>query len=55
VGAFAALVALLAGLVRFYGWSAERWSRRVGAAISEAGGRTADFALEFWDWLRLGR
>ena len=38
-----------------YGWSAERWTRPVAAALRDARERTADLAAEFWDWVRLGR
>lgn len=46
---------LLAVAMWFFGWSAERWTRPLAASAAEAGGRSADLAGEFWDWLRLGR
>jgi hypothetical protein len=51
---------VLAGVVAFAllrrrGWSAERWTKPLGASVSDAGGRTADTAAEVWDWVRLGR
>ncbi|HWH43605.1 MAG TPA: hypothetical protein VNT32_02640 [Thermoleophilaceae bacterium] len=66
-GAPAALVllAILAGLAAlaglgalaawFYGYDLRGTLRPIGASASEAGGRGADLAGEFWDWLRLGR
>jgi hypothetical protein len=52
----AAVLAGIAALVAWwFGWSAERWTRPLAAATADAGGRTADMAGEFLDWLRLGR
>lgn len=58
LGVFAGAAALLgigALAAWWFGWSAERWTRPFAAATADAGGRTADFAGEFFDWLRLGR
>ena len=51
-GVLAGIAALVAW---WFGWSAERWTRPLAAATADAGGRTADLAGEFFDWLRLGR
>lgn len=54
--AVAALLAALGGLLAWvFGWSPERYTRPLAASAAEAGGRTADVAGEFWDWVRLGR
>ncbi len=53
--ALAALAVALALAAWVYGWSAERWTRPVGAALRNVRERTADLAAEFWDWVRLGR
>ena len=55
VVAVAALVLLLLGLARFRGWSAERITRPLGAAYSEASGRTADAVAELRESARFGR
>jgi len=49
------LGALLFTLVRFGGYSTERFTNPLGASFSEAGGRTADAMAEVWDSVRLGR
>lgn len=49
------LGAILATLLRFSGWSPERFTRPLGAAFSEAGGRTSDALTEVWESVRLGR
>jgi hypothetical protein len=51
-GVLAGIAAIVAW---WFGWSAERWTRPLAAATADAGGRTADLAGEFFDWLRLGR
>lgn len=51
----ALLAAAGASLAWLLGWSAERFTRPLAAAGADAGGRGADLASEFWDWLRLGR
>ena len=45
----------LGALAWVHGWSAERLSRPLRAAATEAGERTADLVADFRDWLRLGR
>ena len=55
LAAIAVLAGLSALLSWFFGWSPERFTRPFAAATADAGGRTADLAGEFWDWLRLGR
>lgn len=55
------LVALLAVLVLVGAGALLAWQRgwdvlgTLGAVLTEAGERTAEAALEFWEWLRLGR
>jgi hypothetical protein len=50
------LLAVLAALGGWYlGLDPDRVMRPVGAALKEAGERTADTAADFRDWLRLGR
>lgn len=49
--AAAAVVAAL----RLTGASAQRLTRPLGAAFSEAGARTSDSVVELWDRVRLGR
>jgi hypothetical protein len=50
-----ALAALLVAVLRMTGVGAERFTRPLGAAFGDAGGRTADAAAELWDRVRLGR
>ena len=49
------LVMLMFGISRFFGWSAAERLRPLRAAAADAGERTADWAAEFLDWVRLGR
>lgn len=54
------LLILLAGaavvaVVRLTGASAQRVTRPLGAAFTEAGARTSDSMVELWDRVRLGR
>jgi predicted signal transduction protein with EAL and GGDEF domain len=58
LAALAALAALAGALTLagwWRGWDVGRVTRPFGAAAADAGGRTADLAGEFADWLRLGR
>lgn len=55
LAAAAAMLGMGAFTAWWLGWSAERWTRPFAAAAADAGGRTADMAGEFFDWLRLGR
>ena len=56
---WAGLALLLMGLVAllgwFRGWSPGRRLAPLRASVGDAGARGADWAAEFWDWLRLGR
>jgi hypothetical protein len=47
--------ALLMAVSHLLGWSAERITGPLRASGSEAADRTADWAAEFWRFLRLGR
>ncbi len=46
------LVIALGALSWFLGWGLASALR---ASLSEAGERTSEAVLEFWDWVRLGR
>jgi UPF0716 family protein affecting phage T7 exclusion len=56
-----ALAVLLAVLVLAAAGALLAWERgwdalgTLRATLAEAGERTAEAALEFWDWVRLGR
>lgn len=49
------LGAILFTVVRLGGWSAERFTRPLRAALAEAGGRTADALAELRESARFGR
>lgn len=49
------LAAILFTLARLGGWSPERFTRPLRAALAEAGGRTADALAELRESVRLGR
>lgn len=49
------VMALAGALAWLLGWSPGRRLRPLRASVEDAGGRGADWAAEFWDWLRLGR
>ena len=50
-----ALAVILFALVRFGGWSLERFTRPLRASLAEAGGRTADALAELRESARFGR
>jgi hypothetical protein len=46
---------ILFALVRFGGWSLERFTGPLRASLADAGGRTADALAELRESVRLGR
>jgi len=55
VSGLALLAGLASALAWYYGWDPDRFTRPIRAGFVEAGGRAADGAGTFGDWLRLGR
>ena len=53
--AVVALAVLVAAVLWYLGPSPDSAPGRMRAGAVEAGERTADFAAEFRDWLRIGR
>jgi hypothetical protein len=54
LGGLALLFAVFAALAWWFGWSAERFTRRWRASWSDFAARLADFRGEFGDWVRTG-